>query len=286
MTLKIPRRRLLAQELGEPATLLLESAANSITRILPHTDVSRWTIARGCQGSSVSWDTSGHRKINVTIGIEAGGGHTLRCDVTRKIVPQGVGAIQRSLSLRELEICRTIITQLSNLFSASDAPSDQVFAVVSAIFDELVVAQPLKEQHDIEIDPEQFFIALRALAEQTYENHALAFGCIIDPARTQLPEAEARFPEDFLAAKRYRALSDAYYTSYLVSGRGAVVRFLDLRSEAKGVRAAPRNYFPEWCRDLALASRGRRVGLALTRNGDVLVFDDGTLRFTYRFGRW
>jgi hypothetical protein len=75
-----------------------------------------------------------------------------------------------------------------------------------------------------------------------------------------------------------------YYTAYLVSGNGAVVEFLDL--PALRAQAAPRTFFPEWCRDLAVASRERRVGIALTRNGDVLVFDGGTLRFTYRFGRW
>ena len=128
MTLRISSRRRLAQELGEPATQLLEAPANSTTRILPHTDVSRWTIARGRQPSAGNWDTSGHRQINVTIGIEAGGGRTLRCQVTRKTVPQGVGAIQRSLSLRELEICGTIVTQIFDLFSASDAPMRHAFA--------------------------------------------------------------------------------------------------------------------------------------------------------------
>jgi hypothetical protein len=202
------------------------------------------------------------------------------------MVPSGVGAIQRSLSPREQEICRAIVLQVSALFSATQPPSDEVVTGLSAIFDELVVARHLKQQHGIDLDPERVFSALRSLAEQTYENRALAFGCIIDPTRTQSPDPEARFPEDFLAAKRFRALSDAYYTSYLVSGRGAVVRFLDLPSEAEDIQVAPRNFFPEWCRDLALASRGRRVGMALTRNGDLLVFDDGTLRFTYRFGRW
>jgi hypothetical protein len=286
MPFKISRNRRLARDLGEPATAFLESGANAITRILPHTEVANWTIASGFQPSRATWDTSNHRQINVAIGIRARGGHTIECSVTRKMVPRGVGAIQRSLSPREREICRTIVLQLSALFSASEPPSQEVMTGLSEIFDELVVARHLQEQHRIDLDPERIFSALRSLAEQTYENRALTFGCIIDPTRTQAPNAEGRFPEDFLAAKRFRALSDAYYTSYLVSGLGAVVRFLDLPSGTEGVQVAPRNFFPEWCRDLALTSRGRRVGIALTRNGDLLVFDGGTLRFTYRFGRW
>jgi DNA integrity scanning protein DisA with diadenylate cyclase activity len=37
---------------------------------------------------------------------------------------------------------------------------------------------------------------------------------------------------------------------------------------------------------IARVSRDNRCGIALTRQGDILVFDEGILRFTYRFGRW
>src|SRR5580692_206149 len=37
---------------------------------------------------------------------------------------------------------------------------------------------------------------------------------------------------------------------------------------------------------MARSSRDRKCGIALSRQGDILVFDEGTLRFTYRNGRW
>ena len=37
---------------------------------------------------------------------------------------------------------------------------------------------------------------------------------------------------------------------------------------------------------MAKVSRAGRCGIALSRQGDILVFDEGTLRFTYRYGQW
>jgi DNA integrity scanning protein DisA with diadenylate cyclase activity len=45
-------------------------------------------------------------------------------------------------------------------------------------------------------------------------------------------------------------------------------------------------YCPEWCEDVACASNGDVIGVSLTRQGDVLVLDGGTLRFSYRLGLW
>ena len=280
--LKIPRNRRIYRLLGANASAFLQSAANSIGRILPHTEAYNWEIKEYGE-TRARWKNNRHKLINVNIGIRSGGGYSLRCKVRRRMVPTGVGAIQRTLHPRERDICETIAIQLAELFS-SGPPSDQVVAGLMGLFDELVIARHLQQAHQMHIDPQRIFAALRSLAEQTYENRPLAFGCIIDARRAEQPDVKARFPEDFLAKKRFRALSDAYYTAYLISGNGAVVEFMDL--PAQQVQPARRTFFPEWCRDLAVASRGRRIGLALTRNGDLLVFDGGTLRFTYRFGRW
>jgi hypothetical protein len=281
----IPRNRRIVRQLGPGATRFLETALGAIGRILPHTDSFDWEIG-DYEECKASWSSPDHREINVTIGIKAGVNQSIKCKVVRKSVPQGAGAIERTLDPREREICRTVAVQLSEIFSGALPPSDDVTAGLLALFDELVVARHLKQHHKLALDPERVFSSLRALAEQTYENKALAFGCVLDASRSEAPPTGARFPDDFLSAKRFRALSDAYYTAYLVSTHGAVIEFMDLPTAASRRRVAPRNFFPEWCRDLALESRESRLGMALTRNGDVLVFDGGTLRFTYRFGRW
>ena len=47
-----------------------------------------------------------------------------------------------------------------------------------------------------------------------------------------------------------------------------------------------KHFFPEWAEPLARASRAGKCGVALTRQGDILVFDEGSLRLTYRYGHW
>jgi len=69
-----------------------------------------------------------------------------------------------------------------------------------------------------------------------------------------------------------------------VSKYGTLIEFIAL--ESNDVNRSEKVFFPEWCRDLALMSRGTRIGICLTKHGDLLVLDGGNLRFTYRFGQW
>ncbi len=155
---------------------------------------------------------------------------------------------------------------------------------VRYLFDEQVVASHVQSHHDLHLDLSSVFRALRNLAEQSYENKSLTFGCLIDPTASDKPQEREVFPEDVLGWKRYRALTDGYRTAYRISTYGRVVGFEDLvscRGDASGA-----HFYPEWCEYLANATRESACGVCLTRQGDILVFDAGTLRFTYRFGKW
>jgi hypothetical protein len=152
-------------------------------------------------------------------------------------------------------------------------------------FDEEVIARHIQKHHQIQMSIGDLFSALHTLSEQTYENKSLSFGCLIDSKRRG-GQNRAKFPSDFLVAKKkYRALSDGFRTAYYVSGDGHVLDFLDLDGY-KSSSLTAHNYFPDWGALIARASRGSKCGIALTRQGDILVFDGGTLRFTHRHGRW
>src|SRR5207247_1759421 len=78
---------------------------------------------------------------------------------------------------------------------------------------------------------------------------------------------------------------DGYRTAYHLSGSGHVLDFVDLDTfEDRPLTV--KHFYPAWAEPMARASRDRKCGIALSRHGDLLVFDEGTLRFTYRFGRW
>jgi len=151
-------------------------------------------------------------------------------------------------------------------------------------FDEDVVAQHIEAHFDLGMSITTLFADLHALSEQSYENKALAFGCIIDTDE-RVESAHATFPREFLKAKRYKALSDGFRTAYYVSGDGALLDFIDLETFETASLTA-HHYYPVWAERLARNSRERRYGIALSRQGDILVFDGGTLRFTHRNGRW
>jgi hypothetical protein len=281
MALKVPPHRRLAKALGAAKTRLLEHGGDAIERLLPHIEARNWRIG-DYQTSRVTW-RDGHRQLSVVIGIE-GTGFSVGCAVRRLSVPEGVGAISRTIAVRERAICETVVSKLSVLVNQKNDLTDEVCQAIADDFDELVVSDHLRTQHALRVGPASLFRALRELAGQTYENKAITFGCTIDSQRQEDSPPGADFPATFFRKKRYRALSDGYYTTYCLSSAGALVGFRDLVAAAG--RPAPRSYFPDWCKDLVALDHGKLLAIALTRHGDIVVLDGGSLRFTYRFGAW
>lgn len=147
-------------------------------------------------------------------------------------------------------------------------------------FDEYVVAEHLQAHHRLQVSVSAVLDDLRTLSEQSYENKALTFGCILDPEKTSKPTA-ARFPADFIASKKYKALPDGFRTAYHISSHGQVLNLVDLDYLGKQ-KLTEKHYYPDWAEPIAGASRLGKCGIALSRQGDILVFDEGSLRFTYR----
>jgi hypothetical protein len=200
----------------------------------------------------------------------------------RRSVPAGVGAIERTIDLREKDLADSLAVEVSEMFKSFRAGDTSTPDALRAGFQERVIARHLRNHHKLEIDLSPWFAALRQLAEQSYENKPLTFGCVIRTNDRAAPETGFVFPADFLARKKYRALSDGYRTAYQVSAKGAIKGFSELsRAQREG-----HAYYPRWCDDLASHSRGNRLGVCLTRQGDLLVLDSGKLTLTYRFGRW
>jgi hypothetical protein len=69
------------------------------------------------------------------------------------------------------------------------------------------------------------------------------------------------------------------------AANGKILDFVDLdRFEKKDL--TEEHHYSDWAEPIARASRSDKCGVALSRQGDILIFDNGTLRFTYRYGRW
>lgn len=273
----------LAKRLGADKTALVILGLGAFERILPHIETQSWKVVSGSQPSKATWVDTSHKELRLNLGIsDEDGDWRIQAVLRRRKVATGAGAISRTLDSREHELSNEILRTLAALLQEIPKDATAALRAVQLRFDETVVASHLQVHHGLEMSLSDWFTELRGMSEQTYENKALTFGCIVDKTSKATPNEGCRFPEEFVARKRFRALSDGFRTAYLVSSAGAILRFMSVR----GYQDSREGFYPEWSEELVVASQEYGFGLSLTRQGDILVFDGGRLTFTYRCGRW
>jgi hypothetical protein len=234
------------------------------------------------------WVDPRRRQIRVTVAVGVSGdgnSGSLTATVKRRRVAVAAQTAGGTLDQREFDICKRTVARMSEVLKGNPAagPGATMRAIRDS-FDEDVIAQHIENHHDLQMSITTLLADLHSLSEQTYENRALSFGCIIDSKRRGSPTA-ALFPRKFLIAKKYKAPSDGFRTAYYISTNGRLLNFVDLET-FESRRTSGHSYFPEWAEPLARNSREGRYGIALSRQGDILVFDGCTIRFSHRNGRW
>ena len=285
---KTPKFKQLEKMLGDEGVNFLSYALGRITRILPHTEVSQWSVNIGAD-HFVKWASPQRKELKIAVGIHLKNksipGYCLRTILQRKKAPRGIGRIGRTIDERERDICKRIIDRTSLILTNYCQHQDnESLRAIKTLFDEQIVASHIQNHHKLQIDVSSVIEQLRNLAGQSYENKQLSFGCLLDPQFAAKPAKDELFPDDVLIHKRYKALSDGYRTCYRVSTNGKIVQFEDLISSK--IKSKGTHFYPEWCEHLARNSQGEACGVCLTPQGDILIFDAGTLRFTYRHGEW
>ena len=270
--------------LSRDSVEFLEWAVGSIERILPHVEVSAWDETEWREPQSV-WDSSKLTGIRMTIGIathKVPKFRSLSALVQRRAVPAAGKTHRRALDTHEFDLCKRIAFGISSMMQIEvEARS---MRVVREAFDEMMISDHIKSHHKLELDVNEVMDGMHKLSQETYENKAISFGCILD-TNSSAPGQGGVFPRVLLRSKKHKALSDGFRTAYHISTEGAVEGFVDLNGFEKKSLSG-NHYYPEWAEDIAKASRNGKCGICLSRQGDILVFDLGTLRFTYRYGRW
>lgn len=275
----------LKSELGEHGAKFISHVAGSIERILPHVEVAKWREISWTDPGSV-WASAERKEIRFTISFgneDEENGRSLSTVIRRR------GASTQTLDQREYNICKQISERSSAVASDTGGRTltnltPETVEALRSSFDESVIAQHIQDHFGLEMPVGPIFVALHRLSEQTYENKALVFGCLLGDRRSRR-NALSRFPTPFLDSKRYKALSDGFRTAYRVSIDGQISDFVELSSIAAR-ELTEKHYYPDWAESLAQASLSGECAIALTRQGDILVFDRGVLRFTYRYGKW
>jgi hypothetical protein len=270
---------------------LLTHIAGSVERILPYVEPVKWTEGKWTEPGT-AWHGSGRTTIRITISIgnsDTPGNRSLTALVRRrKSLDRRTGL---TLDAREHDLCARIAARITEIMSyvfideeLELETSESTIRAFRDSFDESVIAVNIEKYHNLNMSIVALLSALHTMSEQTYENKALVFGCLLDPEYRSVGDSP-HFPELFLNAKKYKVLSDGYRTAYHVAGDGGVIDFVDL-DRLKAPALTKKYYFPEWAKAMARVSRAGKCGIALTRLGDILVFDEGALCLTYRYGRW
>ncbi len=278
----------LETNLGKDGIDFVTHATGAVQRLLPHVEVSDWEEEPPVQAGCV-WTGTDRRQVRITITFGTKSNPyaiSLRAFVRRRNIPGGNAVASEVIDRREHQICDLIGRRVSELLTNSHTllgDSASLKAIASE-FDESIVSEHIQRHHSLQLPVSSVLSALHTLSEQSYENKTLTFGCILDPKKSS-EAGENSFPDDFLRSKKYKALSDGFRTAYWISTRGSVVDFVDLDRAGKST-LSERHHFPDWTEPIAKVSRDSRCGIALSRQGEILVFDEGTLRLTYRYGQW
>ncbi len=272
--------------LGSAGVAVLEDACGAFDRILPHVQLSAWRETDWVS-NGVAWDSPERTKVRVTIAVgdrEDEASRSLTAMVERRHISGATRHTRDTIDSNKFDLCKLIASRISEVVTRIRGGLDtESLRAISKGLDESVVARHVHNRYPLAVSVADVLDAFRTLAEQSYENKALTFGCLLD-SKSSVPSSSSAFPSSFLSSKRYKALSDGYRTAYQISKNGAVVDFVDLESVER--RVTGQHYFPDWSEPMAGASHSGKCGIVLSRQGEVLVFYDGTLRFSYRHGRW
>ena len=193
----------LRRALGEQRLQFLKYGLDALTRILPHVETLGWQASATGAKTSVTFVDANKRQLRLALALPLPDGPwTIRATLHRRKVAAGhVGSISRTIDARERMIATEVLEALSRSLAEVHASS---LAALRPGFDERVVATHLVSHHHLDPCFSDWLMALRRLAEQTYENKALAFGCIIDGGEQ--------------STRRWQALSDRFPGAEAVQG--------------------------------------------------------------------
>jgi hypothetical protein len=274
--------------LGPQGVEFLEFALTATDRLLPHTSIEWHEEAESCTTDAV-WESNRCQGIKISIDVSDSSQsltRSLHGTLRRRKTGRSFDKTNPSLERREHAICKALTNRLNGLLKKPSANGEQLsLAAIRAKFDEQVIASYLQGNHGIEIDMTQTLDALHKLAEMTYENKSISFGLIIDPLAREDGHPQV-FPYPLLDQKKFRALSDGYHTCYHISRDGRLYDFVHLDNGSVSSRRAIDKNYPYWAEGISGRARDSVVAICLTRQGDILVFDEGMLRLSYRYGRW
>lgn len=266
---------------GEAGINIITHASSALERLIPYLLVKWKKIdPTELKSPSIARVGKGRKQIKIQIPFqEINAGY--EAIVERKPVPKAVKGSFATMSQEEHTICREFATILYEVIS-SNSLKNGLYKQISYGFDEEVISRSIKSDTGFNCDIGGIFKELHKITEQTYENKSLTFGIVISE---KYPDYEGKlsFPSDFFEKKKYKLLSDGFNTTYVLNPKGYLYSLEEIR---EGKEKHGKHYYPEWLAHLAQKSKGKSIGIGLTKAGDIVVTQGGSLKYTYHAGGW
>lgn len=203
--------------LGDAGSAYFEHALGSFARLLPHVRPPRWRETAGSEKDTKSVWGKKNQSIEVQIGFSDPHAPTkkerkreqpatpkdklarkLTTSIRRIAIERASAKQWHTMSLAEHSTCLAIVKQLQSVIRVDRKDANpRSLEVLREAFDDMVVGSLVTSEFGLGFDAGAMLRSIKSLAEQTYENSSLSFGCLISPKAR--PNGSARFPQDFLA---------------------------------------------------------------------------------------
>jgi hypothetical protein len=259
----------------EAATVALRRLEEAV----PNLVFGNWSVRSVAVADTegfVTWDGNQRRSVSITIRCTAG---TLPAMANQSSLTFRVKCSRPNDLTVSPETYRFLNTLAGELAGALDAAVRSGFVSV-VDFGARSVAKELRERGGLGFDPLPVLQFVRSLGHETYENQRVPYGLILTTRTDGSAPISLAFDN-----KRFKHVTDGFSTALMLDAKGYVIGLTCLQAPDKEGTARTRR--PWWTAGLAVESeRLEGIGVALTRNGDILVVHRGVLAFSQRAGKW
>jgi len=268
------------------AQFLDQALCGPVNHLFPFVRKVRWDLSRRKSHLSMPSATMSKDKktafLNIPLGAEAKWAIRLHLCATRSIFQSHKDTSKGHLIWLADATARRLYHGVSAI-ARVEKPSTIMSALATSLGDG-IVASFLRRRFELTFDARRLLVVLAEISRETYENRRLSQGVLITATEKSTAPDFLRLMRDH--KKQLLPTSDGYRTAVLISRNGRLRRIEDIEEQAKDLEAGPS---PVWFSPLASLTGKREeylIGLALNRQGDILVAAFGRLLLSYRRGSW
>jgi DNA integrity scanning protein DisA with diadenylate cyclase activity len=252
----------------------------SLQQPLPHLHFGPWSVSKAPRNNEYG-DLTVFKKrpAEVRVRIRLGPNQGLQSTV-RTLAGVAVPPLDREALRSYADFAGTLVESLGVIQAkASDRRRRTDILPENIDIGSLAVGRYLRTVSHLPFDPTPVLLHLRALSQQTYEGHKVAYGLIL----TRRKGGVGEFPGDIEMNKRYRSVSDGERTALRLDREGKV---LGLTSLPPGDEMPVRSYRPRRFDELAAGSYREVMGMGLSLEGDIVCLQKADMSVSLRQGRW